>query len=81
MACSTDSIKRALAIERKESDEILTPEQAATMLGLKTQTLAVWRSVDRYKLPFLKIGSKTVRYRRSDVQAFLNQAVVGSDAG
>ncbi len=51
-------------------DPLLTPEQTAEKLTVRTDTLAVWRCTGRYKLPFLKVG-RNVRYRLSDVNAWL----------
>jgi hypothetical protein len=45
-------------------------EQAAFVLGVKTPTLAVWRSTGRYNLPFFKVG-RLVKYRISDLAEFL----------
>ena len=51
-------------------DKLLTPKQAAEYLGVKENTLAVWRSVKRYQLPFIKIG-RSIRYRVSDLEQFI----------
>ncbi len=51
----------------------LTQAQAAEYLGLiNPKTLAVWRSTNRYDLPFYKIGN-LVFYRRSDCDDFLER--------
>lgn len=55
--------------------EMLTPEQAAEYLGLKPQTLAVWRSTGRYSIPFVKVGRNT-RYRKADLDKFLEQRTI-----
>lgn len=55
---------------------LLTAEEAAEILGVKPQTLAVWRCAKRYRLPYLKIG-RTVRYRLDDVESFIAAAVRG----
>ena len=60
--------------------ELLTPEQAAEYLGVKVQTLAVWRTTHRYKLPFTKVGVK-VRYRLADLQAWLSSRTHTGTAG
>jgi excisionase family DNA binding protein len=52
---------------------ILTPEQAAKILEVSTNTLEKWRHTGRYNLPFLKIG-RNVRYRAQDVAAFYDPA-------
>ena len=49
---------------------LLLPESAAEILGIKEETLAVWRSTGRYNLPFVKVG-RWVRYREEDVLAFI----------
>jgi excisionase family DNA binding protein len=56
--------------------ELLTRPQAAAFLGVKPQTLSVWATTKRYGLPFIKVGS-LVRYRRSDLQRFLDQRTIG----
>ncbi len=52
------------------SRELLTSDEAAAVLDLSPGTLSVWRSTGRYCLPFVKVG-RNVRYRRSDLQAWL----------
>lgn len=51
--------------------ELLTPEQAAARMGLKPQTLAVWRTTGRYGLPYIRAG-RLIRYRPEDIDAFLD---------
>jgi len=58
--------------------ELLTREEAAAFLGVKTQTLSVWATTKRYDLPFIKVGS-LVRYRRSDLEKFLDDRTVGKE--
>jgi excisionase family DNA binding protein len=53
------------------TNELLTRQQAAELLGVRPQTLAVWASTKRYDLPVVKVGRNIVRYRRRDVEAFL----------
>lgn len=56
---------------KADGDEpLLTPEQVAKQLVVEETTLAVWRSTRRQPLSFVKIGA-LVRYRRADVQAFI----------
>ena len=56
--------------------ELLTRQQAADYLGIKAQTLAVWATTHRHNLAFIKVGS-VVRYRKSDLDAWLQSHVVG----
>jgi excisionase family DNA binding protein len=51
--------------------ELLTPAQAAERMGLKPQTLAVWRTSGRYGLPYIRAG-RLIRYAAADVDAFLS---------
>ncbi len=44
------------------------------MLMVRTDTLAVWRSTKRYDLPYVKVG-RLVRYKLTDIEAFLNASV------
>jgi len=56
--------------------DILTPREAAKVLRVSPGTLAIWRCLKRYGLPFSKVGSKVV-YRRSDLDAFIQAGRVG----
>ena len=47
----------------------------AAITGLSPETLAQWRS-QRRGIPFVKIGRNVVRYRQSDLDAFLNERIV-----
>lgn len=55
-----------------QPNALLTPNDAASELQVSTGTLQVWRSTGRHKLPFVKVGG-CVRYRRSDIEAWLDQ--------
>lgn len=66
------------AIAPAGPDQLLTPKQVGDLLGVAEQTLAHWRSTRRVDLPFLPISSRCVRYRASDVQAFIHANLVGS---
>ncbi|QDF75936.1 MULTISPECIES: helix-turn-helix domain-containing protein [Shewanella] len=48
----------------------LSNKEAANYLGVKPETMDVWRSTSRYSIPFCKIGRK-VFYRKSDLDAFI----------
>jgi excisionase family DNA binding protein len=55
---------------------LLSPVSAAKLLGVSPHTLAVWRSDKRYRLPYIKIGSR-VRYRRTDIDQFIKSRIRG----
>lgn len=60
-------------LEKKDDVEceLVNEEKAAIILDTNVGTLQVWRSTGRYSIPFVKVG-RNVRYRRSDLQAWLN---------
>lgn len=60
-----------------EDDILLDTRAAAEFIGGKEKplnpgTLAVWRCIGRYNLPYEKIG-RLVRYRKSDLRRFRDQ--------
>ena len=58
------------------ASELLNPTDCAQLLGLRDQTLAVWR-LRGFGPRFIKVGSR-IKYRRSDVEIFLDQRTVAS---
>jgi excisionase family DNA binding protein len=48
----------------------LTPKQAAEFLQVPETTLSIWRTTNRVRLPYFKLG-RSVRYRLKDLQAFI----------
>ena len=60
------------------ADHVDRPD-AAIILGVSPQTLAVWASTKRYDLPYIKVGRK-VRYSVAALQAFLAKNTVGRAA-
>jgi excisionase family DNA binding protein len=48
----------------------LSADEAAEYLGIRPQTLAIWRMTGRYSLPYHRVGRRVV-YRQSDLDAFL----------
>lgn len=63
-----------------DTDDLLTPEAAASLLQLSPRTLASWRSQGRNELPWYRVGSR-IRYRRADLLAWLEarKAATGAD--
>ena len=57
---------------------LLTPRQAAEFLGVPESTLAQWRS-QRRGPPYIKLELRLVRYRLSDVEAYLSQHAVETE--
>ncbi len=58
-------------IEDGGSDSLLSPTGVARMLGLST------RHVLRLPIKQVRLGHHTVRYRRADVEAFLERRTSG----
>jgi hypothetical protein len=54
----------------------LTSAEAAEILGVKPETLAVWRCTKRYPIKYIKIGSK-VFYKSEDIKAFIESRIYG----
>jgi len=52
----------------------LNPKELSKEYGLSTSTLAKWR-MDNKNLTFSKVG-KYIKYRRADIEAFLNSNMV-----
>jgi predicted DNA-binding transcriptional regulator AlpA len=57
------------------STRLLTAPDVAQITGLSIETLAQWRS-QRRGIPFVKISRNVVRYRQSDLDAFLAERIV-----
>ena len=78
------SISNAVAAELRlaplPTGDLLTPEQTAQRLGVKVQTLALWRHYKSVRLPFFKLGPRLVRYSPEAVDAFLAAATVSPAA-
>lgn len=54
---------------------LFSPVEAAEYLGIKAQTLAVWRCTARHSLPYVKVGRR-VMYRSSDLAAWAQSRTV-----
>lgn len=65
----TPSIQ-AKHVEKLEAGDLVTDIEAAAILGIAPRTLRNWRPL--LKGPkYVKIGARTVRYRRADLAAFI----------
>lgn len=54
-----------------EIPTLLTASEVAEILQVSPRTLASWRANNPDDLPFVRIGDRTVRYRRDDVEDFI----------
>ena len=73
---TTEKFKRQLIAA---GADLLDDKAAAAILDVSPGTLSVWRCTGRYNLPFVKVGRK-VRYRRADLDAWLEKRVRVSGA-
>lgn len=64
-------------ISNQSRNILVSRKEAATILGIEPNTLAVWACTGRHKLPYVKIG-RYVKYRMSDLDAFIENNTVGS---
>lgn len=58
---------------RLEPGDLLTEVEAAAILGARVQTLRNWRWKGEGPR-FVKVGARMVRYRRGDLDAFIDQS-------
>jgi excisionase family DNA binding protein len=65
-----------LAFTVTTAGPLRTTEQAAQFLGVKPQTLSVWRVTGRYDLPFIRVG-RNIRYRQVDLDRWLASRTCG----
>jgi excisionase family DNA binding protein len=64
-------VKRKIATPPEiVAPDLLTEQQIAALLNIEPRTLRLWRQTRG--LPHLKLTSKIIRYRRTDVDAWLD---------
>ena len=57
----------------KTYEPLLNRKDAAKYLGVAPQTLAVWDCTKRYNLHPIKVGRRSVRYRKDHLDRFLEE--------
>ena len=60
------------------ASSLLTTDEVADQLGIKPETLQVWRCTRRYNLPYIKVGGR-VRYKAEDIESFIQKRTVNQD--
>jgi hypothetical protein len=68
-------ITKSLGYDTDAPPVLIDDKQAAHVLGVSPNTLAIWRSLGRYNIPFIKSG-RLVRYRVDDLAKFLARRTV-----
>lgn len=60
-----------------KNTDLLSNDQAAEYIGVTPRTLEVWRCTKRHSIPYIKVG-RLVKYRKSALDAFLEQRTIGA---
>ncbi|MGH2507555.1 MAG: helix-turn-helix transcriptional regulator [Ktedonobacteraceae bacterium] len=60
--------------------KLLTTDEVAELTGLSPETLAQWHWL-RKEIPFVRLDTKCVRYRQSDIAARLAKRLVSVTSG
>ena len=55
--------------------KLLNSQEAGNYIGVKESTLTMWRHNNKGPR-YIKVGSRLVKYNRSDLDAFLNRNAV-----
>lgn len=74
--CSAPACERAFAA----SDELLDEKAAAAFLAISVLTLQAWRTLARQNTPTWYKLNKLVRYKRSDLEKYLQRNCFSSTA-
>jgi excisionase family DNA binding protein len=62
-----------------DKHRLLSRKEAAEFLGVKTITLAIWKSTQRHDIPVVKVG-RLARYRFEDLLAFVEKRTISQPA-
>ena len=62
-------MSKTLAVTTANGGEYLTDSDLATLLAVKERTLRLWRNTR--SLPFIRVSSRVIRYRRTDVDQWM----------
>lgn len=59
-----------------QDDDWITSREVASIIDVEPETLSKWRQQGRGPRFSIAISSRSPRYRRADVQAFMEQDIV-----
>jgi excisionase family DNA binding protein len=68
------------AVQAAPPTKLLTTDDVARLTGLSPETLAQWRWLKK-EIPFVRLGKKCVRYRQSDIDAWVEKRLVSVTSG
>ena len=60
-----------------ENPELLSTSEAAEYLGARPHSLEIWRSSQRYRIPYIRVG-RLIKYRRADLDDWLATRTVNA---
>lgn len=69
-----------LPASSESGDPYLTPREAAALLKVKPYTLSRWRML-KMGPPVIRLNLRVIRYRRADVEAFMQSSSESVRAG
>lgn len=61
--------------QSKMNEQLLSRREAAKFLGVKENTLAIWKLTNRQIIPTYKVG-KFIKYKASDLQKFIDDKLI-----
>jgi hypothetical protein len=59
-------------MDHLSNDRLLSRKEAAIFLGIKENTLAIWKTTKRYDIPCVKVG-RLAKYRYGDLLEFVER--------
>jgi excisionase family DNA binding protein len=76
MATRTTRTRKQDPRTETPTDDLLSPREAARLLGVQPRTLRAWRR-DGREIPFVRLSCRCIRYRRRDVERFIDARRIG----
>ncbi|WP_374765314.1 helix-turn-helix domain-containing protein [Yunchengibacter salinarum] len=61
-------------MEKIDFSQLVTPQEAADILKISTETLAKWRCRG-INLPFVRVSRKVIRYRLFDIHSYIKKNI------
>ena len=77
-SCEYRPMKEKITCLPTNPEELLTEDVAAIYLKILPRTLRLWRQ--RRGVPHIKVTSKVIRYRKNDLDRWLNNFAVNRGA-
>ena len=71
------NLNRTSTRRKQENPTLLNTRQAAAFLAVSARTLQDWR-LDRSGPPYIALSDRAIRYRRSDLEAWLKAREVAA---